>query len=142
MVEIQVRYEGTLRCEAVHGPSGNRLETDAPVDNGGRGDVFSPTDLVATALGTCMLTILGKRAEASGWDVGVPTAKVVKEMVADPDRRIARLTVDIHVPAELEARQREVLERAALTCPVHKSLSPETEIPVRFTYGAGAPASS
>jgi putative redox protein len=136
VVEIQVRYEGSLRCEAVHGPSSNRVLTDAPVDNNGRGESFSPTDLVATALGSCMLTIMGMVAERNGWETGGLRARVVKEMVADPDRRIGRLTVEILVPAELDERARKVLERAALTCPVHKSLRPEIEIPVEFVYGS------
>lgn len=141
MVEIQVRYNGTLRCEAVHGPSSNRLLTDAPVDNHGKGESFSPTDLVATALGTCMLTIMGKRAEQAGWDVSGMSARVVKEMVADPQRRIGKLSVEIDVPGELDAEACAALEKAALTCPVHKSLRPEVEIPVRFRFGAEARAS-
>lgn len=140
MVEVQVRYEGSLRCEAVHGPSGSRIQTDAPVDNHGRGEAFSPTDLVGTAMGTCMLTIIGLRAQQKGWDVSGMTARVVKSMVADPRRRIGKLEVEIVVPAELDAEARAGVEEAALTCPVHASLRPDVEIPVRFRFGAEARA--
>jgi putative redox protein len=136
VVEIQVTYQGQLRCQATHGPSRNQLLTDAPVDNQGRGESFSPTDLVATALGTCMTTIMGIAAEKHGWDIRGTRARVEKHMVADPDRRIGKLAVEIHVPHELGARERTVLEKAALTCPVHKSLHPKVEIPVTFRWGA------
>jgi len=142
LVEIQVRYEGSLRCEAVHGPSANRLLTDAPVDNNGKGESFSPTDLVATALASCMLTIMGMVAERDGMDVTGMSARVVKKMVADPERRIGRLSVEIRVPAALDERARQTLERAALTCPVYKSLSAEIEIPARFVYGIAADSSA
>lgn len=135
MVQIQIRYEGDLRCTAVHGPSGARLSTDAPVDNQGRGESFSPTDLCATALGTCMLTIMGIVAKRHGWDLVGATATVEKGMVADPVRRIGKLALRIRVPADLDAQARETLEKAAFTCPVHKSLNPAIEIPVSFEWG-------
>ena len=138
MVKIQATYEGGLRCRAEHGPSGAALSTDAPVDNQGKGESFSPTDLVATALGTCMLTTMGIVAERHGWDLSGAEALVEKGMVADPARRIGRLAVEIRVPAKLDQRARETLERTALTCPVHKSLRPEVEIPVRFAWGTAA----
>ena len=135
MVEIRVRYEGDLHCTAEHGPSGTRLATDAPVDNQGRGASFSPTDLAATALGTCMLTTMGIVARRHEWDLSGATAVVEKEMVADPIRRIGKLTVRIRIPAALDARARETLERTARTCPVHKSLSSAVEIPLSFEWG-------
>jgi putative redox protein len=136
MVSIQVVYNGELRTEATHGPSGHRFTTDAPVDNHGRGEFFSPTDLVGTALATCMVTIMGIAAEKHGWDIRGTTVDVEKHMVADPRRRIAKLEVVIHVPHELGPEARETLERAALTCPVHASLHPDVEIPLRFRWGA------
>ena len=136
MVQIDVVYEGGLRARAVHGPSGCELVTDAPVDNQGRGEFFSPTDLVATALGTCMLTLIGIVAERHGWPMEGAKARVEKEMVADPIRRIGKLEVVISIPGELGERERELLQKAALTCPVHKSLSAEMEIPVRFEVEA------
>jgi len=134
MVSIQVTYEGDLRCRATHGPSGKELTTDAPVDNRGRGESFSPTDLVATALGTCMLTIMGIAARQHGWDLAGTTVTVEKKMVADPVRRIGELSVEFHVQGRFDAGERLVLERAALTCPVHKSLHPDLKIPVRFHW--------
>jgi putative redox protein len=135
MVTIQTRYEGGLRCQATHAPSQTRLLTDAPVDNLGKGESFSPTDLVATALGTCMLTTMGIVAGRHGWPMEGATATVVKEMVADPARRIGRLRVRIHMPQDLEPKAREALERAALQCPVHHSLAPNVEIPIEFQWG-------
>ena len=134
MVEIRVEYQGELRCRAQHGPSGNDLTTDAPVDNQGRGESFSPTDLVATALGSCMLTVMGIVAARHEWDLTGAHATVVKGMVADPARRIGSLVVELHLPAALEAGARTALERTALTCPVHKSLSADCDIPVGFHW--------
>lgn len=135
MVEIQVQYRGELRCAAEHGPSGQTLTTDAPVDNHGRGEAFSPTDLVGTALGTCMLTLMGIAARGRDWNLEGARARVTKSMAANP-RRIARLEVEIEVPAALPEEARRVLEEAARSCPVHATLRPETEIPIRFRWGA------
>ena len=136
MVEIRVRYEGDLHCVVVHGPSNASFATDAPVDNQGRGESFSPTDLVATALGSCMLTTMGIVAKRHDWSLQGATATVKKVMVADPARRIGRLEVSIRVPGELDAKARETLEKTAHTCPVHKSLASNVEIPVAFAWGA------
>ncbi len=135
MVEIRITYDGDLRCSATHGPSGATLLTDAPVDNHGRGESYSPTDLVATALGTCMLTIMGIQAQKHAWDLEGAEVKVTKHMVADPARRIGRLEVEIHVPGAFDEKARTILERAALTCPVHRTLGDSVELPVRFTWG-------
>ncbi len=116
-----------------HGPSGIHIQTDAPVDNGGKGASFSPTDLMAGALGACMLTIVGLVAKRHGLDVTGAKANVVKEMVNDP-RRIGKLSVVIKLPAALSPTDRQLLEKAALTCPVHKSLLPEIETPIIFQY--------
>ena len=134
MVKIDIRYEGGLRCAATHGPSGQTLQTDAPVDNHGRGETFSPTDLVATALGACMATIMGIAAERHQLDLRGMQIEVTKVMSADLPRRIAKLTATIKVPLPPEHSQRALLENAALTCPVHKSLSAEMEKPVDFEW--------
>ena len=134
MVQVDIVYEGGLRARAVHGPSGCELVTDAPVDNQGKGESFSPTDLVAAALGSCMLTLVGIVAERHGWPMEGATARVEKGMVADPIRRIGKLEVVISVPGALQEKERELLQKAALTCPVHKSLSGQMEIPVRFEF--------
>lgn len=134
MVKINIRYEGGLRCQAVHGPSGQTLHTDAPVDNHGRGESFSPTDLVATALGTCMATIMGIVADRHQLDLRGMEIQVTKTMSVDSPRRIAKLATVIQVPLSADHPQRVLLENAALTCPVHKSLSEETEKPVDFEW--------
>lgn len=137
-VEIRIEYQGRLRCRAVHGPSGAVLHTDAPVDNHGRGESFSPTDLVATALGTCMLTIMGIVAELDGWSLEDARVRVRKHMVADPLRRIGRLEVEVAVPRDPGPRGRRVLERAARTCPVHQSLGRDVQVDLAFCWGAGS----
>lgn len=135
MVRIALEYQGDLHCQATHTPSGMTLTTDAPKDNQGRGESFSPTDLVATALGSCMLTVMGIMARTLGLDITGTTATVDKEMTATPPRRIDRLTVNIHVPHALSDDNKLKLERAAHTCPVHKSLHPDVQSPIDFTWG-------
>jgi len=133
-VEIDIVYRGELRCEATHGPSKNTVVTDAPVDNGGKGTAFSPTDLVATAAGTCMLTIMGLVAQRAGQDLNGTRVRVVKEMVADPVRRIGALTIAISLPPDraIAPELRAKLERAAHTCPVTQSLHPDVKVKVTF----------
>jgi putative redox protein len=135
MVEVRIAYEGDLRCRATHTPSGTAISTDAPVDNMGKGESFSPTDLVATALATCMMTIMGIQAKKMSVDLRGATAVVTKEMSADLPRRINRLAVKFHVPLKLDAEQKQRLQNAAMTCPVHKSLHPDVQAPVEFTWG-------
>ena len=134
MVVITGKYTGDLRCEAVHGPSGTKLATDAPADNMGRGEMFSPTDLVATALGTCILTTMAIFAKRRGIDFSSATFSVEKHMATDPVRRIGRLPVTIRMSAAMSEENRTLLERAAHTCPVHKSLHAEIEAPISFVY--------
>jgi putative redox protein len=136
MVRVDVEYAGELRCHATHAPSGARVTSDAPLDNHGKGQSFSPTDLVATALGACMLTIMGIVAERHGWQLQGARASVEKSMVNAPERRIGRLAVTIRVPGSFDAKARQLLEAAAFTCPVHKSLAPAIEIPVAFEWGS------
>lgn len=134
MVQIKSTYEGNLRTRSVHGPSSAELVTDAPVDNQGKGESFSPTDLVATALGTCMLTIMGIVAERHGWDLGGATVSVEKSMSTDAPRRIVELAVVIRVPAVLDAGARKALEKAAHGCPVHATLGNRVRMPVSFEW--------
>jgi putative redox protein len=134
MVTIDIQYQGDLHCEAVHEPSGSRLATDAPKDNIGKGESFSPTDLVATALGTCMMTLMGITARSLNVDLTGTRITVQKEMVATPLRRIGKLGVKITVPARLTAEQKQKLEQSALSCPVHKSLHPDVQLPVEFVW--------
>lgn len=136
MVQIEIEYQGDLRTQATHVPSGATLLTDAPVDNHGRGEAFSPTDLVATALGSCLLTIMGIVAERHGWSLVGARAVVEKRMTTEGERRIAELEVRLRLPGEFDERQRATLERAALGCPVHRTLGGNVEMPVRFDWGA------
>lgn len=134
MVRIDIAFEGSLRCRATHGPSGSVLETDAPVDNCGRGERFSPTDLVATALGACLATLMGIVAERDGIALRGLGVTVEKEMVADPDRRIGRLGATVQMPGGLAPAQRRKLEAAARACPVAKSLGERVRVEMAFLY--------
>jgi putative redox protein len=124
-----VIYEGNLRTVCEHLRSGTRIETDAPVDNNGRGERFSPTDLVATALGTCMLTIMGMRARELQVDLTGVKIEVEKIMKSDP-RRIGGINLTFHFPDTLEIteKQEKILKLAAETCPVIYSIHPEIEV--------------
>ena len=135
MVTIQLEYQGDLHCKAIHEPSATELNTDAPKDNQGRGESFSPTDLVATALGSCMLTVMGIMARTLNLNIAGTTATVQKEMTTSAPRRIATLAVKIHVPHSLSSQDQQKLERAAHTCPVHKSLHPDVQSPIEFIWG-------
>lgn len=132
-VEITGRYTGKLKTELTHGPSGVVLRTAAPVDNQGDGSSFSPTDLVAAALASCMVTTMAILAQRDGIDLAGVTFRVEKHMHDNP-RRIARLPVVIHMPAALTPPERLKLERAAHTCPVHRTLIPEVDKDVQFIY--------
>lgn len=134
MVEITARYEGNLRCSLTHGPSGATILTDAPKDNQGEGAAFSPTDLVAAALPACMMTIMGIVAKRHGMDLTGMTAVVTKEMVSAPMRRIGRVVTRITVPLPATHPQRQMLEQAAHTCPVHRSLLAEVDAPIEFVW--------
>lgn len=135
MVKTKITYQGGLRTAAHHGPSGSEFLTDAPVDNNGKGESFSPTDLVGTALGSCILTVMGIAAERMGLDMSGAEATVEKSMVADPKRRIGELKVNIHMPSGLSEKDRQRLERIALSCPVHQSLHPDIKLPITFVWG-------
>ncbi|TWT56177.1 OsmC family protein [Allorhodopirellula solitaria] len=134
-VEITAVYQGQLHCQATHGPSGQQIVTDAPTDNGGRGEAFSPSDLVATALGTCVMTIMGIVAARHDVDLSGTAVKVTKEMVQAPTRRIGRLATTVTFPAslELDEAMRDRLTSAARQCPVHQSLHPDIDAPIDFS---------
>lgn len=134
MVEVTATYEGQLRCKAEHAPSHSSIFTDAPVDNHGRGEAFSPTDLVAAALPTCMMTIMGIVAARHNIDLKGMTARTEKEMTTEGPRRIKSAKTTIHVPIAHDHPQRAALEHAAHTCPVHKSLHPDIDAPIVFVY--------
>ena len=129
-----VRYLGDLRTEATHTRSGVTLVTDAPPDNQGRGESFSPTDLMSTALACCLMTVMGIRARDKGYPLSGLTAQVTKHMAAGP-RRVSRIEVDITMDGSgLAPVMREELEEVARTCPVALSLREDLVQVLRFTY--------
>ncbi len=130
-----ILYLGQLRTEATHLQSGSRIETDAPTDNQGKAERFSPTDLVATALGSCMLTIMGIKARDMNIDLTGVKMDIQKHMKSDP-RRISAVDVTFHFPSrlQLDEKQRTILQNAALTCPVAKSLHTDIEQNVLFNW--------
>jgi len=134
MVKVDVEYTGDLHCEATHAPSQSKLATDAPADNKGKGEAFSPTDLVATALATCISTTMALKAEGLGVDLRGMKVSIGKEMSNDAPRRIVALPSEVHIPLPPESPHREVLEQTALNCPVHKSLPPEIKRPTKFFW--------
>ncbi|MGV6832761.1 MAG: OsmC family protein [bacterium] len=129
----KVTYLGELRTKNQHLKSGSTYQTDAPTDNNGKGEAFSPTDTVATGLANCMLTVMGIKARDMELDMSGTTAEVTKTMASDP-RRIAKIEVNILFPFEADDKTKKILERTAETCPVHYSLHPDIEKVVTFTY--------
>lgn len=134
MVKIQINYEGGLRCNVTHELSGSRFETDAPLDNNGKGARFSPTDLCASALGSCMATIIGMQLERENLDLSGLRIEVIKEMSTDLPRRIVALKSEIWAPISLDEAQRKRLEQAAVNCPVHQSLHPDIDKSIVFHW--------
>ncbi|MDG2164258.1 MAG: OsmC family protein [Flavobacteriales bacterium] len=130
----KVIYKGALRTEATHIRSGNTIITDAPTDNKGKGEAFSPTDLVATALASCILTIMGIKADGMNINIEGSSAEVKKIMAASP-RRIAQVNIVINIPLSADEKTKKIMEKAALTCPVDKSLSDSMIRDVKFIWG-------
>ena len=128
-----VRYTGSLHNDLTHLQSGNTIATDAPTDNNGKGEAFSPTDLLASSLAACALTIMGMKAQSMGMVLDGARAEVDKEMAANP-RRVAKVAVDFYLSADLDEKSRTLLEAAAHTCPVAQSLSADLEQVFRFHY--------
>jgi putative redox protein len=137
MTEINVTYNGGLHCEAIHTPSGNKLFTDAPPDNQGKGETFSPTDLLATSLGTCLLTVMGIAAEERNVNMKGATARVEKHMSEDKPRRIVKLVAEIVFPEGIPLAVRGLLEAVAVHCPVTKSLKPEIDVDIKMHFPDG-----
>jgi uncharacterized OsmC-like protein len=130
----KIVYHGGLRTECTHLRSGQTIITDAPVDNNGKGEAFSPTDLTATSLGTCMITIMGIAANTHGINIDGTTLEVTKHMAADP-RRISGIDVVLHMPPrEYSKKEMKILEKAGLTCPVALSLHPDIRQNIQFIW--------
>ena len=131
MVKIDATYDGNLRCTATHGPSGKQLITDAPVDNMGKGESFSPTDLLATSMLTCIMTIVAIRADSKEIDVSGMTGSVEKTMASAP-RRVAKLEVVVNLPSGLDMEDKAWLITEGCNCPVCVSVSESMEVDVTF----------
>ena len=131
MVKIDATYDGNLRCTATHGPSGKQLITDAPVDNMGKGESFSPTDLLATSMLTCIMTIVAIRADSKKINVSGMTGSVEKTMASGP-RRVAKLEVVVNLPSGLHMEDRAWLITEGCNCPVCVSVSESMEVDVTF----------
>ena len=128
MPTVSCRYSGELRCEATHRGSGAVLMTDAPIDNAGKGEEFSPTDLLATSVATCMLTIMGITAKSRNWSFEGSTAEVDKLMTQSGPRKVEKLRVHLKLPQQLSNEQRALLQRVAEQCPVKRSLDPSIQL--------------
>ena len=131
----QVIYKGTLRCQAEHLQSGSFIETDAPTDNHGKGERFSPTDLLCVSLATCVVTTMGIKADDMKIDLSETTVEVTKYMLPDP-RRVAKIEVTLNMPSSLqiEEKDRVILERIGNNCPVTKSLHPNMEVDIKYNW--------
>lgn len=134
MATSKITYNGGLRTTSVHERSGNEIITDAPVDNQGKGEAFSPTDLLATSLGNCMLTIVGIASASHGFSIDGATAEVTKIMAENP-RRVSEIVVNFQFPANgYSDKDKTIIERSAHTCPVAMSLHPDIKQTVSFNY--------
>ena len=131
----QVVYKGDLRCECTHLQSGTVIETDAPTDNRGKGERFSPTDTVCVALATCMITTMGIRAADMQINLQDTKIDVTKHMLSEP-RRIGKIEITLHLPAlNLDEKDRKVLEKIGDNCPVMKSIHPDLITEVKYIWG-------
>ena len=134
MVQMIVKYEGALRCRVIHEPTGNFFSTDAPLDDNGKGEVASPTDLCAAALGSCMATMIGMQLEKLGFNLTKMRVEVKKEMSKTKPRRIIKLNTEIWLPLKLDDKVKHIVELTARDCPVHHSLNPEIEKTICFHW--------
>lgn len=135
MATVSAKYLGDLRVEATHNASGTTIISDAPLDNGGQGRGFSPTDLATTSLGMCAMTIMGLFAKNHGLDLVGMSMDITKSMSQDAPRRIAEIEIIFSIPDKgFTAKQKQSIERAALTCPVHKSLHPDVNQKFVFNW--------
>jgi len=133
MATIETKYLGGLRTEATHVQSGTKIITDAPVDNQGKGEAFSPTDLLSASLASCMLTIMGIKARDNNIDIDNTTCSITKIMAANP-RRVAEIVINFKFPKQYTNEEQKILETAALTCPVYFSVSEDMKKTVDFGW--------
>jgi uncharacterized OsmC-like protein len=129
----KITYLGDLRTSSIHLQSGSEIISDAPIDNNGKGEAFSPTDTVANALGSCMFTVMGIKAQDLQIDLSNSTAEITKIMAADP-RRISEIHVVFNFSVDIDAKNKTILERTAMTCPVYYSLHPDIKKVITFNW--------
>tara|TARA_S200000501_G_scaffold7626_1_gene6784 strand:+ start:1091 stop:1513 length:423 start_codon:yes stop_codon:yes gene_type:complete len=134
MSKIKCSYLGDLKCEAKHLQSGNRINTDAPLDHCGKGEHFSPTDLLATSLGSCLLTIMAIKARSNGWELENIFLDIEKIMSKNKDRKIEQLIIDIYIPKDLPKGKVEFIQNASKDCPVTRNLSDSLDIEIAWHY--------
>ncbi len=132
MSKVKCSYLGDLKCEAKHYQSGTLIKTDAPLDHCGKGESFSPTDLLATSLGSCLLTIMAIKARSNGWELENIYLDIEKIMTKNKERKIERLKIDIHIPESLSEEKIEFIQKAAKDCPVIRNLSDSTNLQIRW----------
>jgi len=133
MISFEIKYQGNLRTTATHLDSGSEISTDAPKDNHGLGEAFSPTDMVCSALASCILTIMAIAVEKNGININGTKAMVTKTMENNP-RRISKIDIELTFTKDYDAKTKIILERAAFNCPVHQSLSDKVEKNINFIY--------
>ncbi len=134
MSKITCSYLGDLKCEAKHLQSGNIITTDAPIDHCGKGENFSPTDLLATSLGSCLLTIMSIKARSNGWELKNIYLDIEKIMTKNKERRISQLKIDIYIPDDLSNEKINFIKNASEDCPVTRNLSESLEIKVNWHH--------
>jgi putative redox protein len=134
MVTMNIEYIGDLRTTVLHEPSGTIIQTDAPTDNQGKGESFSPTDLCATALGSCIITTIAIKGLQKGWDLKGSTVKVEKIMSSDTPRRIGQLNVEVKIPDRFSDQDKKHMVNIAHACPVHHSLHPDVQLNVSLDW--------
>ena len=130
MSKIKCSYLGDFRCEAIHLQSGNRIKTDAPLDHCGKGESFSPTDLLATSLGTCLLTIMSIKAKSNGWDLKNISLDIQKIMTKNGERKVKELIIDIYIPEDLSKEKFDFIKNASKQCPVTRNLSESLDLQI------------
>ena len=133
MNSFEIKYKGNLRTTATHLDSGSKISTDAPKDNHGLGETFSPTDMVCSALASCILTIMAIAVEKNNVDIK-NTIAIVKKTMGNNPRRIIKIEINLTFPKKYDLKTRSILQKAANNCPVHHSLSEKTEKDISFTY--------
>ena len=133
MPDITIVYNGDLRTQITHSQSGNIIITDAPIDNNGKGEAFSPTDLFASSLGSCMLTIMGITAQTHGLNIDGSTVNINKIMGTNP-RRVSAIDIIININGKLNEKDKKILQKAAEHCPVSKSIHPDLDEKITFNF--------